>query len=277
MKNYIKYITIIFINVVYIACQDVVDVDVPEEPPRLVIEASIDWEKGTAGNEQIVKLSTSTPYFEALINTIVTGASVKVTRDSDQMEFIFQDQNDGTYKASNFVAELNSDYTLEVIYNNETYIARETLMPVTNIDDVVQSLEGGFDDEVIDVTIYFQDPIDEENYYLIKWFRHGDLFKGLNDISDEFINGNLIDVFIENEDEKEFVPGDVLDIDLLGISEQYHNYIRLLIEQYDSGADPYSTTPAAIKGNCVNLNNPDNFAFGYFRLTEVDRVTYTIQ
>ena len=79
MKKYINHLAIILISITYLSCQDVSDVDVPEEPPRLVIESSIDWEKGTTGSEQIIKLSTSTPYFEIFSNTMVTGASVKVT------------------------------------------------------------------------------------------------------------------------------------------------------------------------------------------------------
>jgi len=278
MNSYIKYFTFLLLSFVCFSCQDVIDVDAPSASSRLVIEASLDWEKGTLGNEQTIKLSLSTPYFDTTETTRVVGASVKVTNVSSHVEFIFIDQNDGTYKTSVFEAEYNADYTLEVVYNNETYTAKEMLLPVPEISKVVQSLEGGFNDEVIDVTIFFDDPIEEENYYLIKSRLQSELFHSLEELSDEFVNGNIIDFFFENEeDEDEFMSGDVLDIDLYGISKRYHNYIRLLIEQYNNGGDPYSSTPAAIKGNCINLGNPDKFAFGYFRLTEVDRIHYTIQ
>lgn len=280
MNTYIRIIALLLISCVCFSCQDVIDIDAPSAPPRLVIEASLDWEKGTLGNEQTIKLSLSTPYFNTTVTTVVAGAAVIVTNELNQDEYIFIDQNDGTYRTYDFDAQLNTNYTLEVVYDGEIYTATETLLPVPEISKVVQSLEGGFDDEVIDVTIFFDDPIDQENYYLIKSRLEREEFSTLEEFSDEFVDGNTIDFFFENEedeDEEEFKPGDILNIDLYGISEPYHNYIRLLIEQYDSGGNPYSSTPAALKGNCINTVNPDKFAFGYFRLTEVDRIHYTIQ
>jgi len=281
MNIYIKYI-LLALSIHIISCNDVIDLDVPNANPRLVIEASLDWEKGTLGNEQIIKLSNTKPYFDVATSDIATGALVKVTNDNDGTEFIFVDQNNGEYSTSSFIPVLNQSYTLEVIYNNETYSAQETLMPVTNIIDIEQSYEGGFDDEVLDVSIYFQDPIDEENFYLVRFKEEGDVFAELEDISDEFINGNLIDTWFEKEDdddtnEESFIPGDIVHIDLHGISKRYHNYIRLLIEQSNSGGDPFSAVPAPLRGNCINNIYPDNYALGYFRLTEVTKVSYTFQ
>ncbi|MFD0778445.1 hypothetical protein ACFQZF_08170 [Flavobacterium myungsuense] len=34
------------------SCEDVVNVDLNAAPPKLVIDASINWEKGTSGNLQ---------------------------------------------------------------------------------------------------------------------------------------------------------------------------------------------------------------------------------
>src|SRR5210317_926597 len=70
------------------SCTDVIEVEVPTAPPRLVIEASIDWQKGTSGNFQQVKLSSSTPFFENLQESPVTDAQVKITNDNDGTEFL---------------------------------------------------------------------------------------------------------------------------------------------------------------------------------------------
>ena len=77
MKNYI-YKLLVALSLFMASCTDVIDLEVPEAPPRLVIEASIDWIKGTEGNEQVVKLSTSTAFFDNLQETPVQGAIVKV-------------------------------------------------------------------------------------------------------------------------------------------------------------------------------------------------------
>ena len=255
MKKYIRLSVILTILItLLISCDDKIDVDVPEAAPRLVIEASLDWEKGTTGNNQTIKLSTSTPYFNTTVNTSVTGASVKVTNTDSNAVYNFVDENDGEYTINNFVPVINDSYTLEVIYNGETYTATEQLMPVSPIMNPTQSLEGGFDDEVLDVTIFFQDPPNEDNFYMLRNKEDTDLFAELETQSDEFTDGNLQDEFFEkdkdDEDpEAEYNPGDTVNIKLYGISERYHNYVTLLVEQYDSGGDPIAAIPAEIRGN----------------------------
>jgi hypothetical protein len=282
MKKNKNLAILLAVFITFISCDDKIDVDLSEGTPRLVIEASLDWEKGTVGNNQSIKLSTSTPYFNTTLNTSVIGASVKVTNDNSSAIYNFTDENDGNYTINNFVPVLNDSYTLEVIYNGETYTATESLMPVSPITSVEQSLEGGFDEEVLDVTIFFDDPADVDNYYMFRFKESSDLFAELETQSDEFSDGNEQDEFFEkdrdDEDEtEEFNPGDTVNIKLYGISQRYFNYATLLVNQYDSGGDPFATTPAEVRGNCVNTTNEANYAFGYFRVTEFDQVDYTFQ
>ena len=264
------------------SCTDVIEVDVPEAPPRLVIEASMDWEKGTSGNQQLIKLSTSTPFFDNLSQAPVTGAIVSVTNDTDNTEVLFKDENNGSYSTDEFVPIMGQSYTLTILHNNEVYRATETMTPVTEITAVFQSRENGFDKDALEVNIEFNDPKDIDNFYLSKFQRRGDLLQTLIDVKDEFTDGNKMSIFYEklqddDTGETEFVPGDVVDINLLGLSEQYYNYIQLLIQQSGGAGGPFSTTPAEIKGNCINMTDPENYAFGYFRLTEVDKRVYQFE
>ncbi len=263
------------------SCEDVVDVDVPTEEPRLVIEASLDWEKGTLGNNQTIELSMSTPYFDTTPSP-VTGATVKVTNETDGNVYTFIDQEDGRYIISNFEPIINHTYFLEVAYDNEFYTATETMNSVPEFNRIEQSYDGGFDDEALEVTYYFDDPPNVENYYLSSFQEVGALFQTLEDMSDEFTDGNEMFNFFEKDDdngeeEDHFQPGDVVDISLYGISETYYNFMQILIEQYDSGGDPFSSVGAEIRGNCINPIHPENYAFGYFRVTEVVRASFTFE
>ena len=281
MKSYIKSI-IVLLLIVTTSCQDVIDVTVPASTPRLVIQGSLNWKKGTTGNNQTITLSTTTPYFDTDINSAVTNATVTVTNTDSGATYSFVNQNDGTYTVDNFVPVINNTYQLEVVYNNERYLATETLISVSPIKRVEQSLEGGFDDKVLDVSIFWDDPEDEENFYLLKFYEQGDVVPIYEDYPDEFVNGNELDEFFEkdrddDDEQEEFNPGDTVEISIFGISKQYDQYVSLLIEQYDSAGDPFSTIPGRLRGNCVNLDTPDNYALGYFRLSEFDMVTYTFQ
>ncbi|WP_446051257.1 DUF4249 family protein [Zobellia laminariae] len=281
MHNYIKsIILLLFVSIT--SCSDVIDVEVQEGQSRLVIQASLDWEKGTTGNEQIVKLSTSTEFFDTTSNTAVTGASVSVTNDVSGAEFIFIDQNNGEYTTSEFVPVLNESYTLTVIHNGETYSANETMMTVTEITNLYQGLEDGFDDEELELHVEFTDPEDEDNFYLFKFQKQGDLLPEFEVGDDEFVNGNELDWWYEIEEDEDtdkieaLAPGDVVSIEMYGISEAYYGYMDILIDQI-GGVGIFSATPVAVKGNCINLTNPDNYAHGYFRLTEVNKTSYTFE
>ena len=281
MKIYIKSL-LIFTAFIFLSCEDVIEVDVPTGQTRLVVEASLDWQKGTLGNNQTIILSTSTPYFSTNTSTSVTGASVKVKNVNTNEAFVFTDQNDGTYTTSSFVPIVGDTYNLEILYNNETYTATETLTTVPEIKAIIQTASGGFDSEFLEVNVYFDDPANEENYYLLSYYEAGDLFPYFEDISDEFSNGNEIHDFFEKDDDEDnnemaFEPGDIVDINLYGISQGYYNYIRLLLEQYYSGGDPFSSNAAQIKGNCINTTNQENYAFGYFRVNQVEKASYTFQ
>ncbi len=265
-----------------VSCEDVIDVDVPTAATRLVIEASLDWEKGTAGNEQSIELRLSTPYFDTTSNSDVTGASVVVENLDSGETFMFDDMNDGSYTTSSFVPVIGNTYELTVVYQGETYTATEVMTPVAEISNITQSVEGGFDDELLEVNVYFTDPADEENYYLFRYQADYETYASLYDLSDEFVNGNEIHDFYEKQDdedngERPFQAGDVVAVDLYGISEAYYNYIRILIEQSSSQGDPFSSLAAQVKGNCINETQPANYAFGYFRVTEVDKRSYTVE
>lgn len=275
----LKKIILAIIIIAFASCEDVVDVEVQEGPKRLVVEASLDWEKGTDGNIQTIRLRESTPFFNTDTDTGVIGASVVVTNNSSGDSYIFADQGNGEYLTTNFEPVLEQTYSLRIEYNGEVYTATETMTPVTDITRVFQDREDGFDDEVLEVHVVFNDPEEEGNNYLLKFQREGDLLPDLEEGEDEFVNGNEIDWWYEIEKDEDthtepFKPGDVVNIEMYGISRAYYDYIKILISQL-GGVGLFESTPVAVKGNCINTTNPDNYAFGYFRLTQVVKTSYT--
>mgnify|MGYP003624163856 FL=1 len=281
MQNPIKFIALLFLCTL-VSCTDVIDVDVQTDTIRLVVEASLDWEKGTTGNEQTITLRTSTPFFDTQ-STDVVGAQVSVTNDVNGEVYLFTDQADGTYTTDTFNPQLDASYTLEIIYDGQTYTANDTMNQVADIIDVFQDTEDGFDDETIELHIVFNDFEAEGDNYFFKYERPQDLLPILESGDDEFINGNEVDWWFEiNEDDDEegeikpLAPGDVVTISMHSISRPYYNYIDIVIDQL-GGVGIFESTPVAIKGNCINTTNPDNYAHGYFRVTQKNTVIYTVE
>ena len=63
-----------------------------------------------------------------------------------------------------------------------------------------------------------------------------------------------------------------------GISEQFYNYMFILLQQNsEEGGGPFETQPATVRGNCINQTNSKNYPLGYFRLSQVDEFIYTVQ
>lgn len=255
------------------SCEDVIEVTLPTENPRLVIEASINWFKGTAGNEQNIKLTLSAPYFESTIPP-ANGAQVVVSDSNNDYIFI-EDGASGIYKNNDFVPVINQTYTLTIVYNTEVYTATETLIPVVNIDYVEQKNDGGFSGNETELKAFYTDPADEVNFYFFEFISDIPVIPSLEVYKDEFTNGNQIFGFYTEED---LTTGDEVIIRNYGISERFYNFMFILLQQNnEEGGGPIAIQPATLRGNCINQTNPENYPFGYFRVSEVDELIYVVE
>lgn len=271
MKNIFK---LFILSLLLTSCEDVIDVDLNTAQPRLVIDASIHWNKGTTGNMQLIKLSLTAPYFDDGIPS-ATGATVSVT-DSNSTTFNFiEEGSTGIYKNDNFDPAINEVYNLNIIYNGETYVATETMTPVVPIDFIEQKNDGGFSGEEIEIKAFYTDPENIENFYLFEFLVLDRNTSTLEVYDDEFTDGNQIFGFYSDED---LESGDQLLVRNSGVSERTYEFLNILLQQTDEDSgDPFQTQPATVRGNCINQTNPNNFPLGYFRVSETDIFTYVVE
>lgn len=272
MKKIFLYTTVIF-AVFLSGCEKVIDVDLNTAAPRLVVDAAIVWPKGTAGNEQKIKLTMTTSFYNELPPT-VSGATVFIKNSEGFTYDFLETPNTGEYVCSTFVPILDETYVLTVNYNGQTLTATEILKPVTSIDYVVQEVTPGIGEEEdqIEVKTFFTDPGNSNDFYMFRFQASIMAVPEFGVSDDEFFQGNQIFGIYQNENLK---PGDILGIRLYGISAQYYNYMSKLLNAI-GGNGPFSTTPGTLRGNIVNTTNPDDFALGYFSLSETDSALYTV-
>jgi len=269
-----KYIILLVISLSFFNCEEVIDVEVPSAQERLVVEASINWFDGTLGNEQVIRLTKSAPYFDTEIPAAL-NATVTVTNSTNTVFNFIDIANNGEYICSDFIPVLNETYTLNISYENETYVATETLKAVTPIDYIDQNNEGGFSGDEIEIKAYYTDPLDEENFYFYQFDTNISVIPTLEVYNDEFTNGNQIFAFFTEED---LETQDELNITHFGVSKQFYEYMNLLLQQSNQdGGGPFQTQPATVKGNCVNTTNSENYPFGYFRLSQAFKTTYIVE
>ena len=264
-KNILFILVILFLS----SCEEVIDIELQNSDPKLVIEASVNVLKdGTS--DAVVTLSQTAPFFENYIPP-VTDALVSITSNTGDV-YNFNHTQNGIYTA-NFVPVLENSYTLEVIYQNQIYTATESLHTVTEFEEVIQDNEGGFSGDQIQLKAFFTDPANIKNYYLSETLSvRGDERRAFND---EFFDGNRINEFYLAGD---LAPGDVVTFNLYGVDEYFFNFMVVLLQQTDGGGGgPFETQPATVRGNIVNQTNADNFPLGYFRISELSTIMYTVE
>ena len=274
VKNLLKIVSLFIISVAFFSCEDVVDIDLSTAPAKLVIDASIKWQKGTAGNEQTIRLTTTTDFYATTIPT-VSGATVFIT-DGNGIQYDFiETPGSGNYVCTNFNPEIRQTYTLTVIYDSQVYTATESLIEVPTIDYVEQTENGGFTGDQKEVKFFYQDNGLVDNFYLEEYNSSFTILPEYDVIDDSFFQGNQMFGLYTNEDMK---TDDVLQFTLHGISESYYNYMNILLGiAGTNGGSPFQTPPATVRGNIVNQTNTNNFALGFFRLSETDTISYTVQ
>ncbi len=262
------FLLVIFFGI-FSSCEDVIDVELNDAPPRLVVEANLNrWQDGNASSA--VRLTTTAAFFDNNV-PFVTDAEITITDENGEVYPFTYTQN-GVYRAD-LTPRLNTEYTLRIIYQNETYTATETLYTVAQLEFVEQRDDGGFTGEDIELKAFFTDPPGQRNFYFFEGLsERGDVLDVYND---EFFDGNTIFGYYLVED---LAPGDEVQFNIYGVSEAYYNFMFILLQQTsDQGGGPFETQPATVRGNIVNETNPANFPLGYFRVSEVSTLNYTVQ
>lgn len=273
MKIYNFYFTLLFFFL-FTSCEKVIDVDLKTAEPKLVIDASINWKKNTSGNLQKIKLSTTTSYYS---NTfpVFSGAEVVVTNSANNVFKFIENVGTGEYVCTNFQPVIGETYTLKILANGQTYTATETLMSVPNIENnIQQNNSGGVTGNEIEITYFYQDNPSQQNSYLYSIQHPKVAFPQYFVENDENTQGKLTPVFYSHKDLKK---NDVINIKIYGISKRYYSYFKKIINASGNNSGPFDTVPSEVRGNIINQTNADKYAYGYFRLSEVDEKNYTIQ
>lgn len=270
--NFFKYLFVFLcVSITFTSCEEVVEVDMDPAEPRLVIDAGIEWEKGTDGSHQTIKLTQLADYYAPEI-PIVSGATVFVENSEGVVFDFIETPGTGEYVCTNFIPVIDETYELTVISEGQTYTATESLVAVPEITRIEQDNEGGFLGDQVQVTYFYEDSEGEENFYLSR-FDTGFLpYPEYYTISDDFSEGNEMSEIFSHED---LAPGDQLEMRLSGISERYYNYLSIILASIGGG--PFQIPRANVHGNIINLTDEENHALGYFRLSEVDSRIYTVE
>lgn len=269
MKKIVLFLAIAFS---LYSCEDVIDVTLPLGEPRLVIDANFQkyFNEDPVTTEGGVRITTTTPFFDDDVPTI-SDASVFISNLNDNSIIPFEESTEpGFYIPSvPFNPVDNVDYELSVIYDDQIYTSVTKLIPAVPIDSVIQGNGTLFGGDETEIVVSFTDQDNRTDFYLFDFD-----FNLYLPIEDDFFQGESFNFsyFYENN-----VIDRTITVKILGINEQYFNYFSILSEQSGQEGDPFQAPPAAVRGNIINTNNPDDYPLGYFHISEADRFELTIR
>ncbi len=250
---------------IILSCQKVIDVDLNEANPNVVIEANYTAEDSTVR----VRITMTSSYFNSEPSPEVNDAVVTITDqlgNSQSVPFIAN----GYYELPFYVPVYNSNYTLSVVADGKTFSAISFMpSPVQLLDITYDSIAGFFGSEGGYVPyMRFNDPLDTINYYSAVLSKNGDVWDGLTQIftqDDRLTDGNFIERPLFGQEW--YQMGDTIGMELRSIDEINYRYI----DEIQSIAGTQSGAPAN------PTTNWSNDALGYFSAYSNSRKTVVIQ
>lgn len=224
MKKHIIPILFLLSTLVLSACEEVIDVDLAEANPVLVVDAQMDAEQSLVE----VRLTRSGSYFDGNPVSAVLGAAVSI--ESEGQTVVLADaQSQGLY-TGNITVSPGDEVRLTIVDGADTYTSTTTVPVEVKPDSLTTEYfpPNSFFDGGSIVRISFTDPGTSVNHYRVILFANGEAYEGSGNIiaeNDELVNGEYVDypVFLDF-----FQPGDSVTIILQSITEATYDYLLTL-------------------------------------------------
>jgi hypothetical protein len=253
----------IFLSCFVMSCTKVLDVTVPTQEDKIVIEGLVT----TQTQPFVVKVSKTialgdTSSFPKVNNAIVVIADNTGNRDTLKLV------TPGVYEtASPRTGVVGRTYMITVTVAGITYSGQDRLYSVSPIDSLYAIyLTAGSGVGITDNGYYVfynsTDPPGVKNYYLDKVFRNGLSVLNPSQIvvyNDQFLSPVLIGVRLPGK----YNMGDHVVFELYSLSENAYTFYNGLNTQLQNDGGFFSTPPA----NAVS--NLSNGALGFFQASDV--------
>jgi Domain of unknown function (DUF4249) len=254
-----KYIAAAVLAITLASCEKVVNVDLKNAEPKIVIEGIVD----DSGDAAKVVISKSVPFSSLSNYPAITGATVKIT-DNAGNTYTLAETQPGTYTNALLTGVPGRTYTLAVTAEGKNYTAACTMPQPVNMDTLYQD-SITVAKKTVFVTAEFTDPAGFGNSYHFVEKVNGKRNKTIFITDDLFQDGGIIGNELLDEDLK-LRAGDVVEVEMQCIDRVIYRYLRGLQDlQFNS------TVPA----------NPDtnisNNALGYFSAHTSQKKTMVIR
>jgi hypothetical protein len=269
LKNILHIIISLVGILAFQGCQKVINVDLSEAAPRIVIEGLINDRRGP----YTVTISKSGSYFNQPVLPPVSGAIVVITDDAGTLDTLHEELA-GVYLTSKIRGIPGRIYTLKVISDDQEYDGSSTLSGHVNMDSLTlikDDSQGIFfggnnkNETHYEIHCFFKDP-PEKNFYRVKVFKNDSInTKNYRLYDDQYTNGEEIELRVAGN----VSAGSTYRVELESLDDKTYGYYRTL-EDVLFNNPFFGSTPANPN------NNLTNGALGYFGTYAVSIRTISI-
>lgn len=263
------------------SCEEVIEIDVPTEEPRLVIDAVIRIDTTVSQFFPEIKVGLTSGFFDTnpvtgLTDVTIINLSLPTTGGENGIVLEETEPNSGIYREVEPVATeffTSGDLILQLTHEGKSYFARTSYVPTVQIDNIRIGSETLFNEDETEVIIELTDLGNREDFYVFD-FGFGEFLA----VEDAFFNGQQFEFSYFYQ--KEIESGQELSISILGADQDYFNYMDLLIEQTFNDGGIFETPVATVRGNIFdvtdldneevvdNVQQPEKFPLGYFAVVQ---------
>jgi Domain of unknown function (DUF4249) len=261
------------------ACEDVVNLDLAEGRPQLVVDGFID----NRAQSQTIRLTLTSAYFRNAPSPPVAGAQVRVTNRTTGRQFTFTDRGQGNYVWQPVTAEtlgvVGDDFALSVRYQNEEFTASSRLARTATVDSITYELKQ---DELGQEDGYYAqawatDPVGQRDFFWLRAYKNGRYLDKpglINYVVDGIRNYNpafqtsdgfpFIPPVRERitDPEAPYQPGDSVRVELLSINQDTFEFLRQTEAQM-TNSGLFARPPENVRTNVLSPNG-SNAALGWF-------------
>jgi hypothetical protein len=283
VANKNKILSLVLLILVSWGCQEIIDLDLDQSEPRLVIEGKITDKNAV----QRIKVSQSLNYYDTAAMTPVSNAEINLLDANNNIikEFIYNQQDSQYQTFDSVTLDVGAEYKLQILVNDELLEAKGKILENPTLDSIYYLSDQELQD--------LNQPVFGEGYFMfvsgklnnsgIEYFK---LDVTVNDTlrnsRSNLSNSILTSEFFGNEFVALPIPGtfeveDTVRLELYTLNEDVYQYYVEFINLLFNDGGVFSPPPVNPDTNIKNITNPENLPLGFIQFSSVQQRSIIIE
>jgi hypothetical protein len=281
-----RIVWIIALAMGFASCETVVELDLPESDPLLVVESQIT----NRSRPFEVQLSLTQPFNDQSPFDPVASAEVTIT-STDGTVYELEHQGKGLFATQTHVqAMVGESYTLNIKYGGKEYTATERCKPQIQIDTLLAFFlpdQNGFIEPGFYAFIGSGEWEEPGDFYEWKIYKNDTLLDDFGPLvdSDEFREASFFNLNIDPNDPLANFPevqprpfpftfeeGDTVRVVQYNISQEYYDFLLEITAQLSRAGTPFDPPPANPRTNITGAE-----ALGFFSVANEQSIQVVVE